>query len=157
MKGAPFPICAEHAILVYRHLETVINEHAVNSVGRVNDVATVDLRPGRRGRPRAGHAPGGLTAEIMNGWPSVVYYARIGDHIKIGWTKQLHHRMRWYPPCSRLLAVEPGDEGTERIRHRQFAHLLAARTEWFAPGADLMKHIRELARTGLPHSPSGAI
>jgi hypothetical protein len=70
-----------------------------------------------------------------------VYYVRVGDLIKIGVTRNLKLRLNSYPPGSKLLAVEPGGEAKEAERHRQFRHLLAARNEWFRPGADLMLHI----------------
>jgi hypothetical protein len=144
---APFPICARHAIEAYRHVNATIATNALNSALRINGVTNKHLGPSRGEFTK-------LTSAVMNGWPSVVYYARIGEHIKIGWTKQLHHRMRWYPPCARLLAVEQGDATTERERHQRFVHLRVARAEWFSPGDDLMEHIRELADKGLPPGPS---
>jgi hypothetical protein len=143
---APFPICARHAIDAYRHVNATIATNALNSALRINVVADKHLGPSRDDFTK-------LTSAVMNGWPSVVYYARIGEHIKIGWTKRLHHRMRWYPPCARLLAVEPGDAATEHARHQRFAHLRAARAEWFSPGDDLMEHVRELAAAGLQPGP----
>lgn len=76
-----------------------------------------------------------------------VYYVRVGEYIKIGSTSDLDARMQTYPPGSQLLAVEAGGLGLERQRQRQFAHLLAARKEWFTPGDALMAHISELSRS----------
>lgn len=131
---APFAICERHLVTAYRHVASLM---AVQHVAE----------PNRKGRPDRGKASKGYG---MNGWPSVVYYARIGDHIKIGHTKNLAERMKWYPPSTVILALEPGDVIVERSRQWKFDHLLDAREEWFRPGEDLMRHIELLAAAGLP-------
>lgn len=145
--GTPFPLCIDHLTAAYRHVETVIHTTAVDAVAR--SMMGVTSRPARCGkkprmRPRD---------QAMKGWPSVVYYMLVGDHVKIGYSEGIQHRVRDYPPCAKLLALEPGDRSIEKYRHRQFGHLLAARHEWFELGEDLMAHIQQLARAGLPHAP----
>lgn len=70
-----------------------------------------------------------------------VYYMRIGDRLKIGYSVDVRRRMRAYPPESKLLAVEPGDRDLERSRHQQFRASLTHGREWFTPTADLIEHI----------------
>lgn len=72
------------------------------------------------------------------GW---VYYARVGDRIKIGYSADVKRRMGQYPPGTLLLAVEPGTKAMESTRHRQFFHLLDAAREWFRPDPELDTHI----------------
>lgn len=82
-----------------------------------------------------------------------VYYARIGDHIKIGYTSNVLGRLRALRvPVADLLALEPGGLGVERRRHEQFAHLrITKRWENFRPEQDLLDHIAELVEaSGLP-------
>jgi len=79
---------------------------------------------------------------------SVVYYARIRDHIKIGTTINLDARMNALDP-DELLATEPGGVELERKRHKQFAHLHARRKEYFDPGADLLAHIERLKQVAV--------
>lgn len=134
MPTAPFSICERHLVRAYRHVARLMATQHV-------------AEPNRKGRPDRGTASKGYG---MNGWPSVVYYARIGEHIKIGHTKNLAERMKWYPPSTVILALEPGDLIVERSRQWKFDHLLDAREEWFKPGVDLMKHIEDLAVAGLP-------
>lgn len=144
---APFPICERHVIAAYKYAARLIGAQHV-----------VELPVQQRGSAGgAGNGPGkkrlthtGTKGFSMNGWPSVVYYARIGDHIKIGHTKNLAERMKWYPPSTVILALEPGDVIVERSRQWKFDHLLDAREEWFRPGEDLMRHIELLAAAGLP-------
>jgi hypothetical protein len=77
---------------------------------------------------------------------SVIYYVRIGYHIKIGTTVDLTTRMNSLMP-DHFLATEPGDRDLERRRHDQFRHLLAKGREYFNPGPDLLAHIASLRAT----------
>lgn len=82
-----------------------------------------------------------------------VYYVRIGDHIKIGYTTRVLGRLRALRvPVPDLLALEPGGPQTERSRHQQFAHLrITKRWENFRPEPDLLDHINDLTEAhGLP-------
>ena len=67
----------------------------------------------------------------------VVYYVRVGEHIKIGTTTDLPSRLKSFGP-SEFLACEPGSTTVERRRHRQFAADLAAGREWFHPSPALI-------------------
>jgi len=73
-----------------------------------------------------------------------VYYIRIGERIKVGYSVDVKRRMRAYPPGSKLLAVEPGDRELEKARHRQFAGSRTDGREWFRPTQDLMELVQEL-------------
>lgn len=73
-----------------------------------------------------------------------IYYARIDDTIKIGFTTDLDKRMRQYPPTSQLLATEPGTKKLEKVRHSLFAVYLAHGREWFTPNPELDAWINEL-------------
>lgn len=75
------------------------------------------------------------------GW---VYYARVGDRIKIGYSTNVRRRMGQYPPGSVLLAVEPGTKAMESTRHKQFFHLLDAAREWFRQDDELKAHIAKI-------------
>ena len=77
----------------------------------------------------------------------IVYYLMVGRLVKIGTTRNLTARLFGYPPDAELLATEPGGPTRERERHEQFAHLRAARAEWFRPDPELLAHCDTL-RTG---------
>jgi hypothetical protein len=137
---APFPICERHMIGAYRHVAALLGAQHVAGPMREQRVS---------GLGKKAHYS-------MNGWKSVVYYARIGKHIKIGHTRNLTERINWYPPSAVVLALEPGGQDVERARHAQFADLLDAREEWFHPGPELLRHIEELTVCGLPPAPRAA-
>lgn len=149
--AAPWPVCAAHALAVYRFIDGQVTDQALNAPALLHAVELINI--GDRGVHPTRRQ---LAPDVMNGWPAVVYYARSGNLIKIGTTRDLLDRMRNYPPGTRLLAVEPGAEAVERHRHAQFASLLATRAEWFRPGTELLEHIQELADTGLPRAPTPA-
>jgi hypothetical protein len=83
--------------------------------------------------------------------PGTIYYIRIGEHIKVGYAKNLDSRLSAYPPTATLLATHPGTRKDEQALHSLFtAHRVAGR-EWYAPAAELMAHIdRVTAEPGKP-------
>lgn len=82
---------------------------------------------------------------------ATIYYVQIADEIKIGWTTNIHQRMRAYPPSAKLLATEPGTTALERSRHQQFNEYLLHGREWFEPGQFLLEHIaRVIEKHGEP-------
>jgi hypothetical protein len=126
----PFPICADHAIRLYRRMREMIEE--AHSQGLMQPLVLDQILTEMR-------------AETNNA-QCRVYYIQVGDLIKIGYTaRSVKDRLRAYPPGSELLAVERGGTTVEAQRHHQFRHLLAERKEWFRPGADLLDHIATLA------------
>lgn len=76
-----------------------------------------------------------------------VYYLRVGERIKVGYSVDVKRRMRAYPPGSQLLAVEPGDRELETQRHRQFAGSRTDGREWFRPTPDLLELVAEIVQT----------
>lgn len=76
-----------------------------------------------------------------------VYYLRVGERIKVGYSVDVKRRMRAYPPGSQLLAVEPGDRELETQRHRQFAGSRTDGREWFRPTPDILALAEEIVDT----------
>jgi hypothetical protein len=76
-----------------------------------------------------------------------VYYLRVGERLKIGYSVDVKRRMRAYPPGSDLLAVEPGDRALETQRHRQFAGSRTDGREWFRPTPDILDLVGEIVGT----------
>lgn len=144
--GAPFPICISHAAALVRYVSQVAETSGATEV-----TSTLDLM--RRFNVCIGTAdfvwPDAPTAE-----PPVVYYLRLGDHVKIGTTVDLRKRMMVYPPRTLLLATEPGNRVTENIRHAEFAHLRVPgpRREWFRDAPELQSLVRHLVQKH-GHSP----
>jgi hypothetical protein len=89
---------------------------------------------------QAGHAARTIAARE----DGIVYYVRIGDRIKIGWTGCLHARMGQLMP-DEIMAVEPGPLALERQRHDEFCGLLIV-GERFKPAPRLLAHIAEVRK-----------
>ena len=86
-----------------------------------------------------------VRAERLSKANPVVYYLNGDGRVKIGVTASIVGRMADLQALpSDLLAIEPGDHGTEFARHGQFRHLRIGWTEWFKKGDDLMEHIEAL-------------
>lgn len=83
--------------------------------------------------------------------PSVVYYIRLSDRIKIGFTTNLPGRMLVLPH-DEVLAIEPGDFQLEQARHKQFREFrVVKQREWFHAVPPLLAHIEALrAEHGIP-------
>lgn len=75
---------------------------------------------------------------------AVVYYARLGNLVKIGTTVNLRNRMSNINP-EELLITESGSTEVERNRHRQFQDL-HVHGEWFRYEGALIEHVEELRR-----------
>lgn len=76
---------------------------------------------------------------------SVVYYIRIGDHVKIGFTSNLRERLKALRVYTdNLLATEPGGRAVEAQRHQEFAAERVGRRENFNPSRRLLAHIEQV-------------
>lgn len=139
----PFPICLDHALKLYLHMSDEVRRRALGgpeeraaAQARMNDR---DAR--RRDAQRA---------------QSVVYYLRLGQYIKIGYTENMQERLKalrvYDDTQGAVLATEPGGRREERARHLQFADLrVNRRREDFKAEDSLMRHIEAVrARYGPP-------
>lgn len=78
---------------------------------------------------------------------SVVYYVRIGDYIKIGYTENLTERLKALRvDKADVMATEPGGREKEKERHQQFAHIRRGRRENFEKTPELLTHIAKVRR-----------
>lgn len=71
-----------------------------------------------------------------------VYYMRIGNRVKIGWTTNLTTRLATINP-EELMTTEPGNRILENARHHQFKEL-RTHGEWFRLEEPLIQHIEDL-------------
>lgn len=133
MEHLPASVCPKHAARIFLHLREFVDKADRKDLG-MRLLTTM----AQRERDTYRSAPASLVLD------NVVYYVRVGDHVKIGYTSNLGNRMKAYP-TGRLLATEPGGLTEERKRHEQFAHALDVGREWFRITPDLMAHIKDLA------------
>jgi hypothetical protein len=130
------PLCYEHGLEIARVYEARI----MADCQRETEAAT-DRRFRRF-----------LVKQGNEGGDPVVYYVRIGDYIKIGFSTRLRNRLASLR-ADELLAVEPGGPEMERQRHKEFAsERIDLRRENFRPSERLEAHIEAVrAEHGLPH------
>jgi hypothetical protein len=79
--------------------------------------------------------------DVLDGG-EVVYYMRIGNRVKIGWSTSLAARLAAINP-EELMATEPGGRKLERLRHNEFREF-RTHGEWFRLEGLLASHIEAL-------------
>jgi hypothetical protein len=133
------PLCLYHAMLMY---EAVLHSPDVPVTSAQSKVA--ERRQAEQERAKA-------RARARGQQPGWIYYLRIGDRLKIGYSADVRERMRAYPPESELLAVHPGTRDLEADMHRRFTGSRAAGREWFRETPDLAEHVAQvIAQFGDP-------
>lgn len=126
---APFPICFKHALKLRDAFDDNLNERI-----RARQRTPEENERWRRATEEA---------EEIRKANSVVYYARINDVIKIGFTVDLKVRtgqLRLHQKD--ILATEPGGRELENTRHRQFAGIRIDKRENFKMTSALIHHIQ---------------
>lgn len=118
------PLCDHHAVRVYREVAALMREAPRPPL----------VKPALPSKARRN------TKQVVG----VIYYARFGAFIKVGFTTNLAQRMKDLRP-DELLATEPGTMRDEAALHHRFGQLWVER-EMFVPGPELMAHINGLRR-----------
>jgi hypothetical protein len=132
----PMDLCEMHALMTV----AVMLERGGAAVKRVKSMYdTSYVRRVSRGeeKPR--------DVQFLKGRPTVVYYLRFGDHVKIGTSRNLLRRLSALQ-YHEVLAIEPGDRLHERLRHSQFESN-RSQGEWFELDADLEDHVAHIKET----------
>lgn len=134
-EDSPVPVCHQHGMEIARAFAINLDHERLKEA-EAHREAREQKQP----------------AEMRRSGRSLVYYVRIGDHVKIGYTRHLRQRMTGLRVTTdELLAVEDGDQSLETQRHRQFAADRVGRRENFRPSDALMAHIAGLGgRDSLP-------
>lgn len=124
------------------HLATTDGERAAKLNGRHAEHLRFEAETQhRQGQAAAQRATGTQAGHV--------YYLRVDDLVKIGFTTDLTRRLAEYPPNVKVLAAHPGTPQTERAMHRKFAAHLRRGREWFTPCDEIDAHI-ERVRTDFP-------
>lgn len=125
------PLCTKHliscAVYISDSMTDLIDRNAASRA------SIAPLHPSAFGEQKTGE---------------VVYYVRVGDHIKIGTTTNLPSRLAAlyvdHDP-DLVLATEPGGRAVENTRHHEFdAERVYANRELFNPSPRLLAHIARL-------------
>lgn len=136
------PLCEDHAWQVWATL-TAVKESDDDKRAAVKAITDIEakLADERKEARLLRESTWKTQRWIEPGW---VYYLKVGDRIKIGYTQDLEQRMKQYPPHSELLATHPGTQKIEREMHHKFLHLLANGREWFTVEDELLAHIEKV-------------
>lgn len=136
------PLCELH----FRYIgERFVDERSIFGASYLRSTRPIeDQARGQRDRDER-------RAEALEA-QSVVYYVRIGDHVKIGFTVNLHQRLSALRVGhDAVLATEPGGRMLESRRHTEFADERVGRRENFNPSRRLLAHIEDVRqRHGRP-------
>lgn len=130
-------LCLRHAL----HVTSKVTEH-LDATQSEDDRREREHREARA--MSAAKLDAGRDLEPGDPAPGWIYYIRIDDTIKIGYTSDLEQRIRQYPPNATLLALEPGTPKIERARHSLFHAHLAYGREWFKINTELDTWIQQL-------------
>lgn len=85
-----------------------------------------------------------------------IYFIRLGEMIKVGWTRDLFQRVKSYGASAELLVSYPGTRSDETNLHRQLRPALAKGREWYEDGKIIAAFIDEaLAKYGMPRAFEG--
>lgn len=85
-----------------------------------------------------------------------IYFVRVGDLVKVGWTRDLWQRLKSYGASAELLVSYPGTRNDETNLHRQLTPARAKGREWYEDGAIIAKFLDEaLAKYGSPPALDG--
>ena len=126
----PMDLCEMHALMTV----AVMLERGGAAVKRVKSMYdTSYVRRVNRGQEQP------RPIQFLKGRPTVVYYVRFGNHVKIGTSRNLPARLVALQ-YNEVLAIEPGDRIHEQLRHSQFEGN-RVQGEWFEMDADLEDHI----------------
>ena len=129
-------VCVKHGVQIWKHIESVKGTPFVTGV-----IETFQERDQRQEANEDRRAEGRKQ-------PGTIYYVRVDEKIKVGWTGgHLWGRLKAYPPHMKLLADHPGTRGDERDLHRSFAPSRASGREWYYATPELLAHIDGVIRS----------
>lgn len=134
-------ICQLHAGLIWSRVEwRDANNSDVEIVGREwRDYERVEARAKRTAGRRKPTAAG------------EIYFVKVDELIKVGWTTKLHDRVRAYGPKAELLVNYPGTRADEAALHRQLTPARYRGREWYSDGQIIRAFVAEaLEKYGRP-------
>lgn len=95
-------------------------------------------------------------AEFMADRNGDIYFIRIGDLIKVGWTRDMWSRLKSYGASAELLVCYPGTRDDETNLHRQLTPARVRGREWYEDGPIINGFLEDALRLyGPPQSFDG--
>lgn len=133
-------VCEYHADNVWRRVEQRDTEGCDRFIpgAEARDYERADGRARRAVSKRKPSATG------------EIYFVRVDDLVKVGWTTKLADRVRAYGPKAELLAHYPGTRADETALHQQLAPARFRGREWYSD-TDIIRAF--VAETVATHGP----
>lgn len=92
-------------------------------------------------------------AQFMADRNGDIYFIRIGELIKVGWTRDMWSRLKSYGASAELLVCYPGTRDDETNLHRQLTPARAKGREWYHDGDVIAGFIEDALRLYGPPQP----
>lgn len=124
-----WPVCIHHGLQIYGDLCMVTDEKREELAARPPMTAA--------DRERFDQMQADQLSRRRQQWGQI-YYIRLNDVIKIGWTSNLHGRLVDYNPGAVLLCHHAGTRADERDLHRSFKPLRVHGREWYDGNAAII-------------------
>lgn len=143
--GIAIAICTVHQVAVWEHVNDTLDEPDV-------DQTRAAMRARRDAIRLAEEDVREAEAELARQQkrdldaPGDVYYVRVGDLIKVGWTSDLYARVRSYGPGAELLVHFKGTRRDETNLHRNLVPSRAKGREWYHEDAVVQAFITNALR-----------
>lgn len=142
------PLCYDHQAVVWR---MCVSQHA-DDPRFAEAVADVNERLAQR--VAAEHAANREAFAARQ--DGDIYFVRLGELIKVGWTRDLWSRIKSYGASAELLVCYPATRDDETNLHRQLRPALAKGREWYHDDDVIAHFMREaLEKYGPPETFEG--
>lgn len=124
-------LCIEHAHTAWSYYQRNTQPALMReAVAELKSEMKAEARQAKTARAAAGEG--------------TIYYLRLHDTIKIGWTADLERRLKDYPPYAEVLAEHPGTRAEETDLHKTFTPSRTHGREWYQPTPELVAHIERV-------------
>lgn len=131
------PLCLTHATVVWRQVQAVNGDPTVIETTHM-------LREKARARQSEEHEKAKVAKLAdLNG---DIYFVRVGDLIKVGWSREVWNRVKSYGASAEVLCCYPGTRNDETNLHRQLRPALAKGREWYHDGPVIQMFLEQAHR-----------
>lgn len=137
------PICIRHASVIWQQMARFARTPEM-----IEAVADVQRGVAERDARLHEERKASRLANVAHG---DIYFVRVGNLIKVGWTRDLWSRLKAYGASAELLVSYPGSRDDETNLHRQLSPARAKGREWYTDGPIVAKFIADaLSQYGQP-------
>lgn len=124
-------MCQEHALQVWATVQEMIDPDTLRQIAY------------NRVTPHEERYPESYQPVPISECVGVVYFVRVGDLIKVGFSSDLGRRMKAYPPDAELLAYYSASFAEEQRWHKLLTVHRARRREWYHPTPEVMDAVEQ--------------